>query len=180
MKKTVKIQSWLFTKSDSKFQIAEKYGYAPNRFSYLYLRTVILFFRKNRQALLDACRFFAIICSKVVIIFSKQLFTACKIVYNHGERRRKGAYNAQNEPKRQFLCLPCVNMPLNLEGLIPAVVLLVLHYVLGWPLWPTFAAVGLLVLYLIAWMAVIGRAGRCGSTPDAPKENKNPYSNKHI
>ena len=49
-------------------------------------------------------------------------------------------------------------MLLNLEGLIPAVVLLVLHYVLGWPLWPTFAAVGLWVLYLIAWMAVIGWA----------------------
>ena len=44
----------------------------------------------------------------------------------------------------------------------------------------TFAAVGLWVLYLIAWMAVIGWAGRCGSTPDAHKENKNPYSNKHI
>ncbi|MGN1017321.1 MAG: hypothetical protein ACI4PB_00715 [Oscillospiraceae bacterium] len=62
-----------------------------------------------------------------------------------------------------FVCL-VFNMLLNLEGLIPAVVLLVLHYVLGWPLWPTFAAVGLWVLYLIAWMAVIGWAGRCGST----------------
>ncbi len=78
-----------------------------------------------------------------------------------------------------FVCL-VFNMLLNLEGLIPAAVLLVLHYVLGWPLWPTFAAVGLWVLYLVAWMAVIGWAGRCGSTPDAPKENKNPYSNKHI
>ena len=44
MKKTVKIQSWLFTKSDSKFQIAEKYGYAPNRFSYLQLHTAMLLF----------------------------------------------------------------------------------------------------------------------------------------
>ena len=78
-----------------------------------------------------------------------------------------------------FVCL-VFNMLLNLEGLIPAVVLLVLHYALDWPLWPTFAAVGLWVLYLIAWMAVIGWAGRCGSTSDAPKENKNPYSNKHI
>ena len=44
-----------------------------------------------------------------------------------------------------FVCL-VFNMLLNLEGLIPAVVLLVLHYALDWPLWLTFAAVGLWVL----------------------------------
>ena len=57
-----------------------------------------------------------------------------------------------------FVCL-VFNMLLNLEGLIPAAVLLVLHYVLDWSLWLTFAAVGLWVLYLVAWMAVIGWAG---------------------
>ena len=78
-----------------------------------------------------------------------------------------------------FACL-VFNMLLNLEGLIPAAVLLVLHYALGWPLWLTFAAVGLWVLYLIPSKAVLGWAGRRGSTPHAPKENKNPHSNKHI
>lgn len=77
------------------------------------------------------------------------------------------------------MCL-VFNMLLNLEGLMPAAALLVLHYVLDWPLWPTFAAVGLWVLYLVIRMAVIGWAQRCGSTPDVPKENKNPYSNKNY
>lgn len=76
------------------------------------------------------------------------------------------------------VCL-LINMLLNLEGLIPAGILLILHFALGWKLWYTFAAVGLWILYLMIWMSIIGWAGCCGSTPDAPKENKNPYSNKN-
>ncbi len=74
-----------------------------------------------------------------------------------------------------LLCL-LFNMLLNPEGLIPAVVLLVLHFVLGWSVWWAIAAAGGWLLWLIFWMWFIGWAGRCGNAPDPPKENKNPYS----
>ena len=76
-----------------------------------------------------------------------------------------------------FLCL-LINMLLNLEGLIPAVILLVLHFLLGWSIWWAFIAAAVWFLWLVIWMKLIGWAGDCGSTPDPPKENKNPYSVK--
>lgn len=74
-----------------------------------------------------------------------------------------------------LLCL-AFNMLLNLDGLIPAAVLLVLHFVLDWSVWWSALAAGLWLAWLLVWMRLIGWAGRCGSTPDLPKENKNPYS----
>ncbi len=74
-----------------------------------------------------------------------------------------------------FLCL-LINMVLNLEGAIPAAVLLILHFALGWSLWWAVAVFGVWILWLIFWMGAIGWARQCGSTPDPPKENKNPYS----
>ncbi|MDD6203699.1 MAG: hypothetical protein PUC05_01705 [Firmicutes bacterium] len=74
-----------------------------------------------------------------------------------------------------LLCL-FINMLLNLEGLIPAALLLVMHFWLGWSVWWAVLALGLWIAGLILWMRVIGWAGECGSAPDPPKENKNPYS----
>lgn len=67
-------------------------------------------------------------------------------------------------------------MLLNFEGLIPAAVLLVLHFALGLPAWWSALAAAIWLLWLLIWMSIIGWAGRCGSKPDAPRENKNPYS----
>ena len=74
-----------------------------------------------------------------------------------------------------FLCL-LLNMLLNFEGMIPAAVLLVLHFVFGWSLRWAAGALGVWLLWLVIWSCVIGWAGRCGSAPDPKKENKNPYS----
>ena len=74
-----------------------------------------------------------------------------------------------------ILCL-LINMLLNLHGLIPAVALLILHFVFGLPLWCAFLAAALWIAGLIIWMLIIGWAGNCSNTPDPPKENKNPYS----
>ncbi|MGN0114104.1 MAG: hypothetical protein ACI396_02130 [Acutalibacteraceae bacterium] len=74
-----------------------------------------------------------------------------------------------------LLCL-LINTLLNLEGLIPAAILLVLHFWLGLSIWWAVLAVGLWIIGIIIWMKIIGWAGKCGSTPDMPKENKNPYS----
>lgn len=77
-----------------------------------------------------------------------------------------------------LLCL-LFNMLLNLEGLIPAAVLLALHFFLDWSVWWAVLAVGLWLGWLILWMLLMGWAGRCSNTPDPPKENKNPYSAKN-
>lgn len=74
-----------------------------------------------------------------------------------------------------FLCL-ALNMLLNLEGLIPAVILLGLHFWLGISFWWAVAAAALWVLGMILWMKIMGWAGRCSNTPDPPRQNRNPYS----
>ena len=76
-----------------------------------------------------------------------------------------------------WLCL-LVNLLLNLEGTIPAWILLGLHFWLDWPMWPFWLALGLWVLGILLWMRIVGWAADCSNIPDKPKENKNPYSVK--
>lgn len=76
-----------------------------------------------------------------------------------------------------WLCL-LVNMALNLEWTIPAWILLVLHFWLGWSIWWFVLALGLWIVDILFWMKVMGWAADCSNTPDPPKENKNPYSVK--
>lgn len=80
--------------------------------------------------------------------------------------------------KRSGSFFPClfINMLMNIEGLLPAVILLVLHFWLKISVWWSVGAFIAWILYLIMWMAFIGWAGKCGSVRDLPKENKNPYS----
>ena len=73
-----------------------------------------------------------------------------------------------------FLCL-LINIMLNVEGSIPAWILLILHFCIGISIFWFWLALALWIIYLLVWMKIIGWAGRC-STPDPPKENKNPYS----
>ena len=73
------------------------------------------------------------------------------------------------------LCL-LLNMLLNLKGLIPAAVLLALHFIFKWSVWWAVLAAGLWIVWLILRMLFVGFAAKCGNTPDPPKENKNPYS----
>lgn len=83
-------------------------------------------------------------------------------------------------PKRagSFFLSLVFNMLLNPEGLILAVILFILHFVLGLSIWWSVLAFGIWILWLVLWMAFMGWAGACGSRPDPPKENKNPYSVK--
>ena len=73
-----------------------------------------------------------------------------------------------------FLCL-LINILLNLEGSIPAWILLILHFCIGISILWFLLALALWIIYLFVWMKIIGWAGKC-SEPDSPKENKNPYS----
>lgn len=58
-----------------------------------------------------------------------------------------------------FICL-LLNMLLNFEGIIPAAILLILHYAVGLPLWRAIAALGLWLAWLILWRIFFGWAGR--------------------
>ena len=80
--------------------------------------------------------------------------------------------------KRSGSFFPClfINMLMNIEGLMPAVILLVLHFWLKISVCWSVGAFIAWILYLIMWMAFIVRAGKCGSARDLPKKNKNPYS----
>ena len=69
-------------------------------------------------------------------------------------------------------------MALNLEWLLPAVVLFIFHFVFGWSLWWTALAVGLWILWIMAAVALLGLASKAGNAPQPQTENKNPYSKK--
>ena len=81
-------------------------------------------------------------------------------------------------PKRSGSFFPClfINMLMNIEGLLPAAVLLVLHFWLKISVWWSVGAFVAWIPSLIMWMAFIGWAGKCGTERDLPKKNKNPYS----
>lgn len=73
-----------------------------------------------------------------------------------------------------------INLLLNAEGMIPAAVLLVLHFTLGWSVFWSVGALCIWISVLVIRMLIIRWANRCGNTPDPPKENKNPYSAKNF
>ena len=74
-----------------------------------------------------------------------------------------------------FVCL-IFNMFLNILWLIPAAVLLALHFLLDISAWWAIGAAIAWFVYVLLWVILIGWAGRCGSEPGAPKENKKPHS----
>ena len=76
-----------------------------------------------------------------------------------------------------FACL-LINMLLNLEWGIPALVLLALHLWLGIAIWWSIGALCLWILCILLGMWIMGWAPDCGNQKDPPKENKNPYSVK--
>lgn len=69
-----------------------------------------------------------------------------------------------------------LNLLLNADGLLPAVLLFALHFWLHISVWWAVAAAALWFTAIVARMIVFRFANRCGNTADPPKENKNPYS----
>lgn len=77
-----------------------------------------------------------------------------------------------------FICF-LLNLLLNIEWAIPAVVLLALHFAIGISI---YFFVGALLLYLLVvffWMLMMSLANKSGNLRDEAKENKNPYSAKN-
>lgn len=84
----------------------------------------------------------------------------------------------ENRFRGGFLFCLIVNMGLNIMYSVPAWILLGLHFWLGVPVWLFWAALAAWILGIVIWMLIIGWATKCSNTPEPPKENKNPYSNK--
>ena len=76
-----------------------------------------------------------------------------------------------------LLCL-FFNLLLNLEGSVPALILVAMHLWLGISIWWAIGAFALWVLGIMVGMWLMGWAVDCGNEKDPPKENKNPYSKK--
>ncbi len=74
-----------------------------------------------------------------------------------------------------LLCL-VINMLLNLEWGIPALIALVLHLWQGLSIWWFVGAMLLWIGRLLLGMWFMGWAAACSREKDPPKENKNPYS----
>lgn len=77
-----------------------------------------------------------------------------------------------------FLCL-LFNMLLNLEGLVPAAILLVLHFWLGWSVWWAVIAAVIWILVMIIWMLLVGWLSEYDSVPLSQNKKKNPPSDKN-
>ncbi len=72
-----------------------------------------------------------------------------------------------------------LNVLLNLEGAIPGVILLILHFIFHISIWWAIGAFLAWIVYLLVWMWVLSLINKC-SKPAKPKENKNPYSKKSF
>ncbi len=78
--------------------------------------------------------------------------------------------------RRGFFLTLLINLLLNLEGLVPAILLAALHFLLGWPFWLVWVALGLWIAAVCVRMWVFGWLGAAGNEPTPYRPNKNPYS----
>lgn len=87
----------------------------------------------------------------------------------------------QTKRSTTFLMTLLINCMLNFEWSIPAWILLALHYWKHISIKWFIGALALWIVWNLIWMLIIWWANK-SSTPDEPKENKNPYSksNKQI
>ncbi len=76
-----------------------------------------------------------------------------------------------------FLTL-LINIVLNIELAIPGVILIVLHFIFDISIWWGIGALVLWVLYLVVSLLILGFVVQSSNTPEKPKINKNPYSNR--
>ena len=75
-----------------------------------------------------------------------------------------------------FFAALLFNMLMSLEWTIPAWLLLACHFFFDWSIRWFWIALGVWVLDILLKMSFMNWAARCGSEPEKPKENKNPYS----
>lgn len=74
-----------------------------------------------------------------------------------------------------LLCL-LLNLLINLDGLLPAVLLFALHKLAGWSLWWPCIAAGLWFAAILSRMLLWRFVSRCSNEKEPERPNKNPYS----
>lgn len=77
-----------------------------------------------------------------------------------------------------WLCF-LMNLVFSLEWSIPAWLMLIMHFVLGWSIWFFVALLGLFIIGTLIKTIFISWAASAGNVPDRPKKNLNPYSSKN-
>ena len=78
-----------------------------------------------------------------------------------------------------ILCL-LLNMMFRFEWAIAAIVLLGIHFWLGWPLYLAWIALGIWLVYSLFVTLVLSAANSAGNAPVPQKPNKNPYSKSNA
>ena len=78
-----------------------------------------------------------------------------------------------------LLCL-LLNMMFRFEWAIVAIVLLVIHFWMGWPLFLVWVALGIWVVYALFVTLVLSLANHAGNAPTPQQPNKNPYSKSNA
>ncbi|MBQ3087370.1 MAG: hypothetical protein IJC45_08540 [Clostridia bacterium] len=77
-----------------------------------------------------------------------------------------------------FLLSFFVNLLFNLEWAIPAVISLILHFILDISLWWTAGCIAFWILLVLARTLLLFALNKAGNMPEKQRENKNPYSSK--
>ena len=77
-----------------------------------------------------------------------------------------------------FLLSLIINMLFRAYWLVLVCVLVILHFVLGWPLWLIVIPIVFWVLHALLITAILGWANDSAVAPKPVQENKNPYSYK--
>lgn len=78
----------------------------------------------------------------------------------------------------RFLRSFLFNLLMNHWGGVVSAVLLVLHYMVGLPMWYFWVALGGWLFIILVMTLFLHWVGRQPDAPEKPKENKNPYSQK--
>ena len=86
---------------------------------------------------------------------------------------------AKNTSYDGFVFSFLVNLALRWYMAAAAVILLILHFAAGFPLWPFFAALALWLVVTFLITLVLSAVNRCESRPPTEQPNINPYSHKN-
>lgn len=78
----------------------------------------------------------------------------------------------------RYLGVLFLNLFFNFWGSVPAWILLVMHFVRGWPIIWFWLALAAWIAGVMIYMHVIGALVYLGNTDQPENKNKNPYSHK--
>lgn len=81
-------------------------------------------------------------------------------------------------PDSGFILSLLLNMVFRFEWAAAALILLILHFVLGWPLFPVWLCLAAWILHSLLVTILLIAVTRHGNEETPPLPNKNPYSKK--